>query len=129
MNTEQLITVIVAAVLLPMLAYGIKYGVAYLQSKADAIENEIFRNIIKEAISSVEQAVLYVMQTYVDGLKTAGKFDKEAQAEALLKAKEAASELISSGAQAVIEAVYGDFDTWLSTRIEQTVRATKLKRL
>lgn len=129
MNTEQLITVIVAAVLLPMLAYGIKYGVAYLQSKADAIENEILRNIIKEAISSVEQAVLYVMQTYVDGLKTAGKFDKEAQAEALLKAKEAASELISSEAQAVIEAVYGDFDTWLSTRIEQTVRATKLKRL
>lgn len=129
MNTEQLITAIVAAVLLPMLAYGIKYGVAYLQSKADAIENEIFRNIIKEAISSVEQAVLYVMQTYVDGLKTAGKFDKEAQAEALLKAKEAASELISSEAQAVIEAVYGDFDTWLSTRIEQTVRATKLERL
>lgn len=128
MNTEQLITVIVAAVLLPMLAYGIKYGVAYLQSKADAIENEIFRNIIKEAISSVEQAVLYVMQTYVDGLKTAGKFDKEAQAEALLKAKEAASELISSEAQAAIEAVYGDFDTWLSTRIEQTVRATKLER-
>lgn len=128
MNTEQLITVIVAAVLLPMLAYGIKYGVAYLQSKADAIENEILRNIIKEAISSVEQAVLYVMQTYVDGLKTAGKFDKEAQAEALLKAKEAASELISSEAQAAIEAVYGDFDTWLSTRIEQTVRATKLER-
>ena len=129
MNTEQLITAIIAAVLLPMLAYGIKYGVAYLQSKADAIEDEIFRNIVKEAIGCVEQAVLYVMQTYVDSLKAAGKFDKEAQAEALLKAKEAASELISGEAQSIIEEAYGDFDTWLSTRIEQTVRATKLKKL
>lgn len=129
MNTEQILTAIIAAILLTLLAYAVMNGVAYLRSKVDEIENGTIRAIVQEAINSVEQAVLYVMQTYVDALKAAGNFDKAAQEEALLKAKEAARELISAEAQAIIEAAYGDFETWLNTKIEQTVRATKLERL
>lgn len=129
MNTEQILTTIITAILLPLLAYAVKNGVAYLRSKVDEIENGTIRAIVQEAIGSVEQAVLYVMQTYVDALKTAGNFDKAAQEGALLKAKEAARELISTESQAIIETAYGDFETWLNTKIEQTVRATKLERL
>ena len=65
------------------------------------------------------------MQTYVDSLKRSGSFDKEAQYNALTMAKEKAHALISDDMVNAIENGYGAFDTWLDTRIEQTVRATK----
>ena len=116
----------VAVVVLPLLAWGITYLVNFLKAKASEIENETIREAVIKAISIVEQAVLYVMQTYVDSLKRAGNFDKEAQEEAFNKAKEKAKELINEEMQKTIENGYGDFDTWLETRIEQTVRETKI---
>ena len=116
---------ILAAVGLPLVAHLIATISAFLRSKAKEINNARARQLVEEAINAVEQAVLYVMQTYVDSLKRSGSFDKEAQYNALTMAKEKAHALISDDMVNAIENGYGAFDTWLDTRIEQTVRATK----
>ena len=129
MEYEKIIIAIIVAIVLPLVIYLITNGVKYLKQLAGQIENETIREIVLNAVSSVEQAVIYVMQTYVDSLKISGKFDKEAQQLAYIKAKEKATELINAEAQAIIADTYGDFEVWLQTKIEQTVRSTKLEAL
>ena len=116
---------ILAVIGLPLVAHLIATISAFLGAKAKEINNAHARQLVEEAISAVEQAVLYVMQTYVDSLKRSGSFDKEAQYNALTMAKEKAHALISDDMVNAIKNGYGTFDTWLDTRIEQTVRATK----
>lgn len=116
---------LLAVVGLPLVAYLITTASAFLRSKAEEIKDKHSRELIEQAITAVEQAVLFVMQTYVDSLKSSGKFDITAQQKALLTAKTAAIEMINDNMKAAIEDGYGSFDTWLDTRIEQTVRATK----
>ena len=116
---------VLAVVGLPLIAHLVATASAFLRSKAAEIKDKRARELIAQAITVVEQVVLYVMQTYVDGLKKAGSFDKEAQKNALISARIKAKTLISEEAKTAIEAGYGDFSTWLDTRIEQTVRETK----
>lgn len=126
--TDTLYTIIitlVAVVGLPLVAHLIVSLSAFLRQKAGEIQNEQTKSLVMQAIGIVEQAVLYVMQTYVDSLKRAGSFDKEAQFNALAKAKEKARALINGDMVKAIEDGYGSFDTWLDTRIEQTVRENK----
>ena len=126
--TDTLYTIIitlVAVVGLPLIAHLIVSLSAFLRQEAGEIKNEQAQSLVLQAISIVEQAVLYVMQTYVDGLKRAGSFDKEAQKNALINARAKAKALINGDMVKAIEDGYGSFDTWLDTRIEQTVRETK----
>ena len=122
---STILLMIVAIVGLPLVAYLLTTASAFLKSKAEEIKDKHSRELIQQAITAVEQAVLFVMQTYVDSLKQSGKFDITAQQKALLTAKTAAIEMINDNMKAAIEDGYGSFDTWLDTRIEQTVRATK----
>lgn len=122
---STILLMIVAVVGLPLVAYLLTTASAFLRSKAEEIKDKHSRELIEQAITAVEQAVLFVMQTYVDSLKSSGKFDITAQQKALLTAKTAAIEMINDNMKAAIEDGYGSFDTWLDTRIEQTVRATK----
>ena len=116
---------VLAVVGLPLVAHLVATISALLRSKASEIKDRHMRELVERAIKAVEQAVLYVMQTYVDSLKKTGRFDREAQYDALAKAKEKAHALISDDMVKAIEEGYGAFDTWLDTRIEQTVRETK----
>lgn len=122
---STILLMIVAVVGLPLVAYLLTTASAFLRSKAEEIKDKHSRELIQQAITAVEQAVLFVMQTYVDSLKRSGKFDITAQQKALMTAKAAATEMINDNMKAAIEDGYGSFDAWLDTRIEQTVRATK----
>ena len=116
---------VLAVVGLPLVAHLVATASAFLRSKAAEIKDKRARELIAQAITGVEHVVRDVMQTYEDGLKKAGNFDKEAQKNALISARIKAKTLISEEAKTAIEAGYGDFSTWLDTRIEQTVRETK----
>lgn len=91
----------------------------------ESISNETFRDIIDGAINDVMDAVLYVNQVYTDSLKSAGKFDKEAQKEAFNKAYTEATNMISDEAKRIIEQLYGSFDQWLKLKIESSVNTAK----
>ena len=77
------------------------------------------------AVSAVFSAVEYVNQTFVDALKEAGDFGKEAQAVALQKAKDAALETMAAGTRKWLEKSYTDLDSWLTVQIESAVKASK----
>lgn len=82
--------------------------------------------LIKEIASAAADAVAMVSQTYVDALKAAGAFDKEAQKEALSRALAACLASLSQSAQEYISTTYGDINAYLTTKIEAEVRAQKL---
>lgn len=64
-------------------------------------------------------------QTFVDSLKAEGKFTKEKQLEAFQKAKDKALEILGDTVVKALNEVYGDFDAWIETKIEQACRADK----
>ena len=55
---------------------------AWLNSK---IKNEKLRAVLDAALDVIQKSVLAIQQTFVEQLKKDGKFDKEAQKEALKK--------------------------------------------
>ena len=120
---------IIITVILPVVA---TYIVSLIKSKinestivAEVTKNEEIDTIIKNALSDVMDAVLYVNQTYTDSLKSSGKFDEEAQKIAFNKAYAKAATLISDGAKQVISDLYGSFDRWLELKIEASVNMAK----
>ncbi len=120
---------IVLTVILPVVT---TYIVSLLKSKireshaaADATENENLNHIMKEALASVMDAVLYVNQTYTDTLKNKGEFDKTAQKEAFDKAYSAASNMIAVKSKNIICDLYGSFDQWLRLAVESSVNMAK----
>lgn len=120
---------IVLTVILPVVA---KYVVNLIQAKIaeskvieEVTKNENVSNIVKDALSDVMDAVLYVNQVYVDSLKAQGKFDAEAQQIAFNKAYAKAASLISEGTKTVIDELYGSFDKWLNLKIESSVNVAK----
>ena len=128
MNINQIIGIVIVLILLPLIAYLLSVAVSYMKAKAENIQNQTVKDIVLDAIDTVEQSVLYVMQTYVDALKRGGTFTKEAQQAAFEKAAERARELITDEVKAMISATYGDFDKWLETHIEKEVRANKTEK-
>lgn len=81
---------------------------------------------IQEIADAISAAVSATSQTYVDALKQAGKFDKDAQIEAARRALAACMASISPAAKEFIERLYGDITEYLSTKIEAEVRNQKL---
>lgn len=96
------------------------------EKAATQTEDTKVQGYITEIANAISDAVAATNQTYVDALKSAGSFTKEAQAEAASKALAAAVAAISPAAQAFIAEVYGDLNEYLTTKIEAEVRSQKL---
>ena len=77
------------------------------------------------ATQIVTNAVKVVFQTYVESLKNSGNFTKEAQIEALTKAKNIVLSQIGSDVKEYISSNYGDFNNWLEIQIESTINSLK----
>lgn len=120
---------IVLTVILPVVAtYVVNLVKAKIKESniiADATKNEDMSNLVKDALSDVMDAVLYVNQVYVDALKNVGEFNEAAQKEAFNRAYVEAMNMISDEAKKVIERLYGSFDKWLQLKIESSVNMAK----
>ena len=128
-NIMQILTVCVPVLCLLITAGG-TYVVALLRRETAKIEkqldNETAAKYIQMATDAVAQAVAYTSQTYVDALKKQGAFTKEAQLEAFRKSRDKVMEILGDAAVGALMQIYGDFDVWLNTKIEQVCRETKL---
>jgi len=128
-NLNGLLITIIQAVVIPAIPILVAFLVKLLKAKAEQatvkINNELARQYLQEAIDSVLQAVTYTSQTYVDSLKTQGRFDVDAQKVAFATAKEVALALLTDEAKKMIADLYGDLNVWLDTKIEQTVKEQK----
>lgn len=126
---QETLNTLMTLVVLPLLVGLSGFAVAWLRKKTQEISANIndatVRKYAEMASEAVTKAVQYTFQTYVDSLKAKGEFTKEAQLEALQKAKSTAVDLITDEAKKAIAEAYGDFDKWLTATIETLVREDK----
>lgn len=112
-----------------LITAGGAYLVALLKRQTAQIEkdldNETAAKYMNMAVDAVAQAVAYTAQTFADSLKAEGKFTKEKQLEAFEKSKNKTLEILGDTTVAALREIYGDFDAWLETKIEQVCRETK----
>lgn len=114
----NVISIIVTAVVIPLISLG---GAKLIQLINSKIKNQETAKQLTTATNIVTSAVRVVFQTYVGSLKKSGTFDKNAQIEALNKAKDIAISQITNETKNYIVTNYGDFDNWLNIQIEATI--------
>ena len=116
-------------VLCLLITAGGAYLVALLRKKTNQLQQELDNDTASKymnmACDAVAQAVTYTAQTFVDTLKAEGAFTKEKQLEAFNKAKSKTKEILGSAVVEALGEIYGDFDVWLNTKIEQVCREIK----
>lgn len=122
---KEIFMVVLAAAVPVLTAYTVVFIRKAGDNAAANAESVKAKTYITEATEAIATAVAATNQTFVDALKNAGKFDKDAQKEAAQKALEACLASISPAAQKFIEAAYGDIREYLTTRIEAEVRKQK----
>lgn len=118
----NIISVVVTAVILPLISYAGTRLITWLNAK---IKDENAKQQLTVATDIVTSAVRSVFQTYVEALKKNGTFDKKSQKVALIKAKDEALSQMSDDIKDYITKNYGDLQTWLTTQIEATINILK----
>ena len=128
-GTMQQIVSACVPVLCLLITTGGAYLVALLKKSTAQIEkeldNETAAKYMNMAADAVEQAVASTAQTFVDALKSSGGFTKEKQLEAFQKSRDKVLEILGDTAVAALNEIYGDFDAWIDTKIEQVCREIK----
>lgn len=118
----NIISVVVTAVILPLISYAGARLIAWLNAK---IKDENAKQQLTVATDIVTNAVRSVFQTYVEALKKNGTFDKESQKAALIKAKNDALAQMTDETKEYITKNYGNLETWIITQIESTINILK----
>lgn len=121
---ELMRTVLIACVpaLTAIFGWGLNKAVTIASGY---VNNKFAQTCIQNAATAVYNAVQSVNQTYVDALKEADNFDKEAQAIAFNKALTAAKKALTQETIQFIRETFGDLDNYLTTLIEAQVRSQK----
>ena len=118
----NIISVVVTAVILPLISFAGARLITWLNSK---IKDENAKQQLTVATDIVTNAVRSVFQTYVEALKKNGTFDKESQKVALIKSKDYVLAQMSDEIKDYISKNYGDLETWIITQIESTINILK----
>ena len=108
-----------------LITAGGAYLVALLKRQTAQIEKDLDNETATKYMNMAVDAVAYTAQTFADSLKAEGKFTKEKQLEAFEKSKNKTLEILGDTTVAALREIYGDFDAWLETKIEQVCRETK----
>lgn len=126
---KDFIFTLLQAVLSVAIPVATAYLVSFLKKKSaqaqTQIENDTAKHYLDEITNAVTTAVSATSQTYVDALKKDNAFTKEAQLEALNKAKDTALSILSPAAAQFVSEVYGDLNSFLVAKIEEAVRTQK----
>lgn len=126
---KEFVFTLLQAVLSVAIPVATAYLVSFLKKKSAQaqaqIENDTAKHYLDEITNAVTTAVSATSQTYVDALKKDNAFTKEAQLEALNKAKDTALSILSPAAAQFVSEVYGDLNSFLVAKIEEAVRVQK----
>ena len=126
---KEFVFTLLQAVLSVAIPVATAYLVSFLKKKSaqaqTQIENDTAKHYLDEITNAVTTAVSATSQTYVDALKKDNAFTKEAQLEALNKAKDTALSILSPAAAQFVSEVYGDLNSVLVAKIEEAVRVQK----
>ena len=122
---QDLFFLVLTAAIPLCLKFLYSWVMAFVEEKTQNMDNAQLKEYINSAVQAVMKAVMSTYQTYVDSLKKQDLFDEEAQKKAFEMAKNAAMLMITEDVKVAVEEVYGDFNTWIDSTIEQFVKANK----
>lgn len=127
----ELLNQIFELCIVPLLAVFTTYIIQYIKVKTNDLntktENELIQKYNTLIAETISNCVIATNQTYVETLKTQGKFDAEAQKIAFEKTYNAVLSILTEDAKKYIEETAGDLTTYLTQQIEASVNKTKNK--
>lgn len=116
---------IVPLVLTALVVTALYYLDKLIKKGKDASDSELVDRYLDMLQETITDAVLATTQTYVDAMKKQNMFDKEAQMHAFQLTYDAVMEVLTEDAKKHIEAVVGDLETYITNKIEATVKINK----
>lgn len=116
-------------ILFPLLIALGAYAVKLINSKAEQIKdkhgNEKLDKYIDMLNQTVSDCVLATTQTYVETLKKEGQFTAEANKKAFEMTFNNVMAILSDDAKDYLNTAVGDLDSYVTSKIEATVKASK----
>ena len=128
-NFLQMLSQIFEVCVIPLLGILTAYLVQYIATKKDALikqnDNALAAKYITMLSKTITDCVIATNQTYVDSLKSQGKFDAEAQKKAFNMTLTAVLSILNDEAKEYLTAIYGDLNTYITKKIEEAVNKNK----
>lgn len=115
--------------ILPLIGILTTFLITYINAKKEEIvkksENQLVDKYTTLIADTVSTCVLATSQTYVDSLKSQGKFDAEAQKAAFQQTYSSIVAMLPNEVKKYIEEIYGDLTLYLQQKIEAEVSLNK----
>lgn len=127
--TPELVQQIFEICIIPILGTLTVFAVNWIKAKTNSIKADTkdvtLQKYLDMLSETITKCVLATNQTYVATLKKQGKFDAEAQKKAFEKTYKAILSILNEDAVIYITEAVGDFDIFLTSRIEAEVNMNK----
>ena len=121
----QIFEVVIIPILGVLTTYLVKLINAKISEISEKRNSEIEKKYLSMLNETITECVLATTQTYVDTLKKEGNFDVEAQKAAFNQTYEAVVSILSKDAKEYFESAVGDFELFLTKKIEMEVNLNK----
>ena len=129
MDWTEVLKQIFELVIFPVIAIGGVYLTYFISVKIKELKQKVSNDTANKYLDmlndTIYSAVMATTQTYVDSLKSNGKFDLEAQKTAFKMTYEAVMKVLTADAVKYITECVGDLETYVTNKIETTVNMTK----
>lgn len=129
MTFIELLTKIFEVCIIPLLGVLTTYAVSFLRNKSKELSaktnNETLHTYLDMLTETITKCVIATNQTYVDSLKSQGKFDIEAQRIAFDLTKESVLAILGDEAKTYLTTAIGDLNTFIDNQIEASVNLIK----
>ena len=115
--------------IIPLLGIVTKFVIEYIAQKKEQIktqtDNELAQKYLDILNDTIAKCVTATNQTYVESLKEQNAFGADAQKEAFNKTYNAVIETLGDEANKYLPMVIGDLQTYITERIEASVKESK----
>lgn len=122
---QNLLYAIIAAAVPVITTFVCKFLHSLYEEHRSKVKNERAQIVLGQVVEMIGSAVETTTSTYVKQLKASDLFDEEAQKQAFQKTYETVRCQLTNEATSIIEEVYSDVETFLTTKIEQMVEQLK----
>ena len=114
---------------IPLLGILTTYLVKLIRKKNEELDAKVNKEVSKKYIDmladTITDCVISTNQTYVDALKAANAFDKEAQKKAFELTYNKIMNVLTEDAKEYLTTIYGDLEIYITTKIESEVKLYK----
>ena len=114
---------------IPLLGVLTTYLVKLIRKKNEELDAKVSKEVSKKYIDmladTITDCVISTNQTYVDALKEANAFDKEAQKKAFELTYNKIMNILTEDAKEYLTTIYCDLEIYITTKIESEVKLYK----